>query len=842
MDSTSTSAPPTRYGATMLRRPGWFYYASGLGARLRNVRMEEHSADRVRSAHASGPIVYVLPRAATADHLALTAVLNRHRLPLSVWAPGVISFFWQPVRRAWADVAHRVMSRWQQGPAPDPVASGWMARRIREGQAVTLFVEDERHPATPALQALLDCADDLERPPQLLPVVVVWDRAPQHGHPTVQAFLAGATNPRGLWAQLGNLYLRSSEAFVQVGEPIDLNALRARVRPERQCGALQALLRRALHGEAHLVRGPRLMSRGVMRQVVLDNPAMRGLARSEAEALGRTYRSVRDEMAKDFDAIAARFSWRVIRALHVLLRPLWTRVFSGVDVRDEDLERIRQAMRGGTAILVPCHKSHFDYVLLSWVFYEHDLIVPHVVAGMNLAIWPVSLVLRGAGGFFIKRSFSGERIFPAVFSRYLRELIGQGYPVEFFIEGGRTRSGKLLRPRIGVLGMVMQAAELRRTGREVTLLPMSLAYEQVAEERAYARELGGVAKEPETVGQLVRARRVLRRRFGRVYLRVGTPIPCSELVDGEDGRPPFSERPRSDNDEDLYRIGERILHRIGAVTVLLPTSLVALALLAHHRRAIRHADLQARIERFSAHLERRGALRSASLERFDLAVRQALDRFVRGGRIEGLDHSGERVWSIRPDQRITLEFYKNQVLHFFAPMGLAACSLRARTEAPEHPDVLLPAFAGLLWTLRRELVLDPDRAASELLADGLEDLRAHGALAPDSLEVRSARHIGEVYGLLRPIVETYALVLRDTPRLVEQPLDRDAWISLLQSAGAELAERGAVTRPEALSLVSLKNAVASYLEEGLLEDRGGRLLPDAPLCDERLQMLAPMLD
>src|SRR6185436_20181715 len=113
----------------------------------------------------------------------------------------------------------------------------------------------------------------------------------------------------------------------------------------------------------------------------------------------------------------------------------WTRVFSGVDAEDSDIATLRSALRDGSCVLVPCHKSHFDYVLMSWVMYDHDMVVPHVVAGMNLAIWPISILLRGAGGFFVRRSFQGDRVFPAVFARYVRELVLREYPVEFFPEG-----------------------------------------------------------------------------------------------------------------------------------------------------------------------------------------------------------------------------------------------------------------------------------------------------------------------------------------------------------------------------------------------------------------------
>src|SRR5690606_22166891 len=125
--------------------------------------------------------------------------------------------------------------------------------------------------------------------------------------------------------------------------------------------------------------------------------------------------------------------------------------------------------------------------------------------------------LRGAGAFFIRRSFKDDRIHPRVFGRYLRELLLHGYTVEFFIEGGRTRSGKLLPPKLGVLDMILEAAETAPVGHEITLLPVAIAYEQVAEERSYQEEMGGKAKKEESVGQLLQARSVLRRRFGRVF-------------------------------------------------------------------------------------------------------------------------------------------------------------------------------------------------------------------------------------------------------------------------------------------------------------------------------------
>jgi glycerol-3-phosphate O-acyltransferase len=520
---------------------------------------------------------------------------------------------------------------------------------------------------------------------------------------------------------------------------------------------------------------------------------------------------------------------------------LWTQVFSGVDVPPADIERIRSAMRHGTAVLIPCHKSHFDYVLLSWVLYDHGIVVPHVVAGRNLAVWPVSVLLRGAGGFFVPRTFVGlDPVVQSVFSRYLRELVLQEYPVEFFIEGGRSRSGKLQPPKLGVLGMVLDAAELRAHGREVTLLPIGLAYEQVAEEKAYARELGGEPKAPESLGQLAKSRSVLRRRFGRVHLRVAPPIPCGPIVDSRPGLPAWSARPDDERRTLLQALGARVVVGMGRATVVLPTSLAALALLAHHRRAIRADDLRARVQRFDRLITAAGLPRAPSLERLEVAISHALDRFVAAGRIRSVGDGEERVWDVDPDQRITLDFYKNQVLHALAPGLLASAVLRAAPDNAGTPGDLAARFAWLVARLRREFVVDPDVPTADLLAAGLGQLAFHGAVVEEDgrWRVSDRARIAEIHGLVRPLLEAHLAVIELGPAL---PLTKEQIPPAVLAARGGLSASGVVTRPESLSVVTLKNVVGVLVEDGVLVERDGRLVLDAGAAEGHVTEMNAMV-
>jgi len=814
-------------GATMVRRFG--VLGAPVAWLLRRVRIEAHGVEPILEAGRHGQVVYVLPRRSALDHLTLNVVLNARRLPLSAWARGVGPSWYLPLIDGFKAAWQRLTG------GGDEVADGTLGRHVHQGRPVVLFLDDPG-PADP-----FEAIADLDRPIHFIPLMVVWDKGPEV-RLALRHFFIGRRDAPGWLGRLVQLFWHRSEAFVHVGRPVPLASVRERFEAGRRGAALRKLMHRALNTEAKVVRGPRLMPHDQMKHLVLDVPPMRQLADDVAAERGVPASTVLQEMGTQYDRIAARFNWRIIRLFDVVLRPLWTKVFSGVDVPEEDLERIRTAMRDGTPVLIPCHKSHFDYILVTWVLYNHDMTVPHVVAGMNLAVWPISTVLRWCGGFFIERSFGDDRVFPAVFGRYLREMVRQEYPMEFFIEGGRTRSGKLMSPRLGVLGMVLDAAEVRSADREVTLLPIALAYEQVAEEGVYAAELGGEPKRKETFAELLRARSVFKRRFGRVYLRVGEPVLASKIVDSDDERPAWSDRPDEERKATLEQLGDRIVHRIGASMVLLPTSLVALAALAHHRRALSDAELRARIERFHAFLARRALPMAASLDVVEQGVAQALDRFVSEGRLRPLEHDGERVWDVPPPQRITLDFYKNQVLHAFAEAGTVAAAIRAQPEGVFNAPSLRKDVAELHRLWRREFVWDPDVDLDTAIQRGLDDLVAHGALEPhqDGFQVIDPVRIGEIHALFRPLLEAYLLVAK---RAASTPGDspRSAFVDRLQAEQDDLLVAGAVSRPESISKVNLINAVGAFTDLGALVRTGGGDRKDPVLKADR-EALASIAD
>jgi glycerol-3-phosphate O-acyltransferase len=874
---TSVTQAVVLYRSAMLRTFGLLFHILGLGFLLRNLRMEQHSGERVRRAATLGPLVYVLQNRSVLDLLALNVSLNAHRLPLASFANGVRLTAFMPIPEMFDAIVAR-LRRLRRRPLENPVQSSFLADLLAIGVHACLFLSPQAlswrrlfgRPEPDPIPSLLAAQQRSSRPIQVLPVVVVWNRAPPAARQEVGRFLLGNQDVPGFFGKIWAVLTRTGHVLIQVGEPVDLERYIARdpkASEARRARVLRIVLSRFLFREQTVIRGPRMRSPGWMRRLVLQSPSIRDFIKQEAALTGQSEGRILTRLGRIYDRMAARFSFTMVLIGEAAVRFLWNRIYSGVDVRASDFDNVRKALRRGTPIIVPCHRSHLDYLLLSTILFEHDIAIPHVVAGMNLSFWPLGAIFRRLGAFFIKRTFRGDRLFPPVFSAYVEQLVRDGFPIEFFIEGGRSRTGKLLQPKLGVLGMIMNAAAVaRRDDFDVTLLPVSINYEQIAEEGAYVRELAGEKKKDETLRDVASATKVLRTRYGRVYLRFGDPISANSLFD--ELPKPWNQLGREKHQEILEEIGERILHCINRQVVALPTSLVAAAFLAQIRRGIRRDALLARVERFRAFLERDGVELSATLQNPAWAVEEALKRFLSTKKVTVFDDEDGPVYRITEEGRAVLEYYKNTILHAFVPASLLALVLRrasravvADTDGPDDEapprlaaldlDAARESVRTLIYLFRHEFIFDPGSTEDELLDQAVKQLVASGALRevpagderPASFQVADRARLSEMAALTANFAESYWIVLKAAHGLRQRDLDREALTQAIRKLGVGMLAVEDVRRPEALSIANLRNAVRVFVEDGvfrLRSDGGGLEFEDASY-KEYLELLAELV-
>ncbi len=859
---------PERYRSGMRRRFGLLFHLSGLGVLLGRIRMEDHSADQVRRATERGPVVYVLHSRSRIDWLALNRVLIGRRLPLSRFTNGLRSTAHAPLGEALREWWVAFLRRRANPGSVNPITSGWLTQRVAEGMPTALFLLPGRdlrstlkgkgrpRPHLDPIPVLLAAQGICEQPIQIVPVVVAWQRRPEAARGEVARFLLGSQDEPSWLQKLVSVAGRNTRVVVHAGAPIDLREITDRYRAEpasRQERRLRLLLRRYLYRESHVVRGPRLRAHRWTRRLVMRSPEVRKLIKVQAEATDRPEWQVEAEVEGVLDKIAVRMRFGYVRITAHILRFLWNRVFSGVDMRDEDLQRLRDAFRDATPVLVPCHRSHLDYLLISSHLYHQDIVIPHIVAGENLSFWPLGHIFRSMGGFFIKRSFEGEHIFPVVFARYLHQLIKDGFPVEFFIEGGRSRTGKLLPPRLGVLGMVLDSASRQREGWDVNLLPIAISYEQIAEAGTYERELSGVDKEKEDVAQVVKASGgIFKKRFGRVYLRVGEPLRASEVFE-KAGRPWVEVGP-DHRAEILQHTGERLMYRISQQMVMLPTGLVAMGLMAQHSRSVPRAVLKSRTRRFYHALRGEGALPAHRLMDGTWGIDEAIDTLEQEGMVRRRVVDQTVLVQVVDDKRISLEYHKNGILHFLTPMSLLAAAIRGcRGDldrdtglGPDHSirGEISRLFAAQIYLLRYEFTTDPEHTVDDLERRAIEGLLHYGALrgeAGGTVHLGSMDFIRELADLTRNFLESYLLTLEAAPEVRARDASSAALGKRIQELGRKRVASGQVKRPEALSMANIQNAIRSYLEDGTFQLRDDALRVDEGLSEAYGQDLHTLL-
>jgi glycerol-3-phosphate O-acyltransferase len=336
---------------------------------------------------------------------------------------------------------------------------------------------------------------------------------------------------------------------------------------------------------------------------------------------------------------------------------------------------------GNEVVYVPCHRSHMDYLLLSYAIYQHGFALPHVAAGVNLNMPVVGRFLRKGGAFFMRRSFRGNSLYTVVFSQYLAAIMARGHSIEYFIEGGRSRSGRLLLPATGMLSMTVRSF-LRQPRRPVVFIPVYFGYERVWEGATYIGELSGRPKEKESVAGLLRNLHRLREHFGRVHVNLGEPVFLEQLL--ERHAPDWrrctgnsAERPRWIGPV-VDELARTVMRNINAAASMTPVSLLALALLATPRQLALRGELLRQLGTLLAVL--RAVPYSDRVTLTELEPAAIVDYGLRLQMITVETHRAGEFVRMSPEHAALATYYRNNVLHLVALPSLVACCFLANAE------------------------------------------------------------------------------------------------------------------------------------------------------------------
>jgi glycerol-3-phosphate O-acyltransferase len=814
--------------STMLERLGLL---ARLLVRLlfRHVRLRPEAVEQLRQLADRGTLIYVMRYRSALDYLLANWVLRCEGLPLARFAPGVSTVWFRPFAE---------LVRWAVR-APRPRAAGHTAcgALVAEGRPVLLFmrslaVAGRRRRALAAarlgpqyLRDVVRAAEASARPVFLVPIAILRGKGFRRKESRMATLLYSVQEAPGEAKRLFTYLWNAEETQVTVGHEIALDAF-VQEHPleseERLVRRLARALQIYLYREERLVWGPTLLPRRQVRRQVLRDPELARLVRRIAAERGVPRRRVWREARGYFAGMAASFNGLYFGILEAVFNRVWRRVFAGLEI--VGLEKVIECVKQHPVVLVPCHRSHFDYLILTYIFHMNYLSPPHIAAGDNLSFWPMGPLFRGAGAFFIKRSFEDDELYKMVFRKYLAFLIREGYTQEFFIEGGRTRTGKILTPKLGMLSALVNAF-IQGARRDLYFVPISIHYGRIPEEEAYKREVTGDEKEPESLGALLRARSVLKRRYGTAYVSFAEPIslhtalgPLRERFQAGSGDPPIEEEKR----RFIQRLGFRLLREVNAAAVAGATSISATALLAAPRAALRMGDFLAAANALTGLLRAHDVRLTASLERNEKSnFRESLAWLESGGLIERLVDSGGVVLHVPVEKRLNLDFYKNNTIHFFLLPSLLTRALLA--EVPLA--ALREHVAWWLDLYRWEFPLPGRDALATELGRWLDHYRRVGAIEGDAA-VPEHPVVRATGGILENFREAYLVAALTLAAQDEWPIAQPALMQRMRRQFRTSLLLGEVHKPEGSSMVTFGNALSRLAELGHVtvvgRGRGGR--------------------
>jgi glycerol-3-phosphate O-acyltransferase len=495
------------------------------------------------------------------------------------------------------------------------------------------------------------------------------------------------------------------------------------------------------------------------------------------------------------------------------------------------------------------------------MFYGYGLVPPHIASGDNLNFFPLGQLFRRGGAFFLRRGFRQNPVYALAFKTYVHKLLKEGYSLEFFLEGGRSRTGKLLKPRYGLLSHVIDTVVDGHAG-DLQICPAAIGYEKIIEGQSYKRELGGEAKSGEHLGQLIQATQVLTTRYGRVYLGFDEPFSLrefleSEGVDLEQGFVDDQQRWRT-----IKRLAYRVLSGINHSIVATSSSVVAQALLGNPRRGISRMALQGRVGAIVDYLLQRNAPLASTLSR-SLAANRVLLEGIRdrgedtvAATLSGIDgqsemairlgeclapiidettelfvnnrilskhvYDDEVVYQLLPEHRLDLDYYMNNVVHHFARESiLAATLLRCWAVDDLFGDRLKKETLFISQLLKLEYVFEQRKDFDTQYRETVQAFEEAGLMEGDraariTIPRSSQHHLRLLAHLTLPVIEGYFVVARGAATLDESIPEKE-FLNRLQQIGDRLWRVGDITYKEAVSSVTFDNALARLQEDGLVK-------------------------
>jgi glycerol-3-phosphate O-acyltransferase len=629
----------------------------------------------------------------------------------------------------------------------------WVDDHRPPGQAVETFAiaasRRRRSGAatSPAVIRRLEAGDD----PFVFAVRVVWSPPERDGTRSARwTDLLKLGDPRdpGFVRQRVILTRRPDRMAIVVGEPVRASAALAdhAAHPQHIDPVEFVTLRawRSLERAERALRGNRYKVPKFVHEELTARPDFRAGAVSAGEAMGLDPEQSLGKAAAYLSEMAASHSTFLIDLIANAIHALYRQGYGEIRYDRADLAAIAALGHDHPIVFLPSHRSNMDRLALQYLLWENDLPPNHTAGGINMDFFPIGPLVRGTGVFFIRRSFKDNPLYKFVLQSYLDYLIENRFPLEWYLEGGRSRSGKLLPPRYGLLSYVVDSWR-KDKAEDVMLVPLSISYDQIQDLSAYTDEAQGKAKEKETLGWVIKAVSSLRRRYGDIHVAFAEPLSLVKELGSVAGEGP--------DDLEIAKLGLEVMYRISRVTPITPASVVVIALLETEETPTVD-EVGARCRSLQALIAAKRLPVTEELRLDDPAeVRRMLALLASHGNVT-IDFESGSLPELSDDQILRVSYYRNAVVHHF--LGRAVAEMALAGSGPLTPDALWAEVGRIRDLLKFEFFF-PEKEAFKVAIEADLDAASPGwADSLDRPEAIAARLQPPVAGwAIAPFLEAY---------------------------------------------------------------------------------------
>ena len=517
----------------------------------------------------------------------------------------------------------------------------------------------------------------------LIPVSFYWGMHPDKQKSFFKIVFSQSWTVSGYFKKFFRVLLHGRSLVIKFNRPLTLSELKDKERTVDESSRLVSRYLRAIFRKTKKAAiGPDISHRRTLVRSLSRDKVVREEIKAQSNGDLKKKRRLNKKAFKYANEICSDINYPIVRNLQRGLSWFWNKRYDGIHL--QNLDKLKSIADDNSLVYVPCHRSHIDYLALSYILLEKGLMLPHIAAGNNLNLPILGGIGKGGGAFFMRRSFRDNKLYSLIFFQYFKRLLQRGSSVEFFPEGGRSRSGFTLQAKPGLLSMTIRSfASL--SDEKVKLIPTYIGYEKIIEGNSYLSELLGEEKKRENFLDLFKTIKDFGNFLGNAYINFGEPIDLKDFLEQKEGLKDYTIDSPLDRPiwlkKATSRLGIEVMKGINKSSAITTSSLFSLSLLTETTQSLDTKIISKRIELFIDLIKRNQNFKDVWLT--EDSPEKIITKTEELGLINSQLIGGEKVFRPTRNEAALLSFYQNNISHFFLLYSLVCLSLKYVEELSE---------------------------------------------------------------------------------------------------------------------------------------------------------------